>query len=132
MGNTQRLLLAILLLGSTVFATASLINGADYLLWSVGPFPLGNVLVVLGLVGAPAAAWLYAGPQRWLRRFCIFAILLALLWYPISILMSGNLYLNFSGDRGEFWWVMTVASVLWSLLTPFVVVIIRLIGDEKA
>ena len=122
----QRLLLAVALLAVTVFATASLVKGAGYLLWPVGPFPLGNLLTVAGLVAAPLAAMLYAGERRWLRGLCWFAVALAVLWYPVSIAMAGNLNLTFYGDRGLSWYVMTGASVLLSLLSPVVVAVARL------
>ncbi len=121
MSAVQRLLLATLLVGTTVFAAASLVSGAGYLVWPIGPFPLGNLLTVFGLVGAPTAAWLYAGSRAWLRRLCIVAIVLALAWYPVSILLAGNVNLSFSGNRGQPWLVLTGISSLLSLLMPFVV-----------
>ncbi len=126
MGGLQRLLLATLLVGMTVFAIASLVSGADYLLWPVGPFPLGNLLTVLGLIGAPLASMLYAGSRNWLRRLCLVAVSLALAWYPVSALLSGNLNLIFSGDRGLAWFALTGVSTLLSLLVPILTAFIRL------
>ncbi len=127
MTSSQRLLLATLLVSTTVFAAASLVSGASYLLWRIGPFPLGNLLTVLGLVGTPLAAWLYAGSRAWLRRLCVVTITLALAWYPFSILLAGNLNLSFSGNRGLPWLVLTGVSSLLSLTVPFVVVGVSLI-----
>ena len=93
----QRLLLALALVAVAVFATASLINAADYLLWPVGPFPLGNLLTAAGMVAPALAAWLYAGDRRWLRGYCVLFI-----W-------------------------LTLACAVTSLLAPVMVAIVRLV-----
>ncbi len=125
MGSILRLLLATLLVAITAFAVASLVSGADYLVWPVGPFPLGNLLTALGLLGAPTAAMLYAGSRLWLRRLCLVAMGLALAWYPVSALLAGNLNLTFSGDRGLAWLALTGLSALLSLLVPLITALVR-------
>ncbi len=120
-------LLASVLVAVTVFAAVSLISGATYLLWPVGPFPLGNLLTAAGLVSPPLAAWLYAGNRRWLRGFCLVAMTLAALWYPVSIVMAGNPSLNFTGYRGVPWVWLTLGSAVLSLLSPVLVAGARLI-----
>ena len=131
MSALQRLAAAAALLAVTVFAGVSLVNGADYLLRPVGPFPFGNLLTVAGLVAAPLAALLYAGERRWLRGLCLLAVVLALLWYPVSISMAGNLNLTFSGNRGSSWYVLTGSSAILSLLSPVVVACARMVDRVR-
>ncbi|MEM8681839.1 MAG: hypothetical protein AAGF72_00325 [Pseudomonadota bacterium] len=109
------------LLAIAIFATASLVSGADYLLQPVGPFPLGNLLTTAGLASLPLAAWLYAGDRRWLNWLCLFAVVLAVCWYPASAALAGNLNLEFSGQRGGYWVMLTLASAVLSVMTPVVV-----------
>ncbi len=127
MTSAQRRGLAVLLVATTVFAMAALVSGAAFLVQPIGPFPLGNLLTVLGLVGMPLAAWLYSGSRAWLRGFCVVAIALALAWYPVSIALAGNLHLSFSGNHGFTWLVITAVITLLSLSAPMVVAIVRLV-----
>ena len=131
MGSILRLLLATLLVAITAFAVASLVSGADYLVWPVGPFPLGNLLTALGLLGAPTAAMLYAGSRLWLRRLCLVAMGLALAWYPVSALLAGNLNLTFSGDRDLAWLALTGLSALLSLLVPLITALVRFLDQLR-
>ncbi|MEM6512778.1 MAG: hypothetical protein AAF660_07180 [Pseudomonadota bacterium] len=128
MTPAHRRLAASLLVLTGLFANGSLFAGARYLTWPVGPFPLGNLLTVVGLVALPAAAGLFTERDSWLRRLCVLAVIVGLLWYPISIVLAGNVFLNFSNDSGQTWLGLTVATSVLALLAPLLVVIARLVA----
>ena len=88
-----------------------------------GGLPLGNLSAALALLGWPAAAALLARPGSAARRFALIAFALSLAWLPVSATLAGNVALNFSGQRGTAWAVLTLGvaagglvAVAWSAL----------------
>lgn len=88
-----------------------------------GGLPAGNAVAALAL-------WLLAGAGLLASRarsrgrawaWCAFAAALA--WLPLSIAMAGNLALNFRGERGEAWlllslgvFAMSGVSLAWAMV----------------
>lgn len=96
-----------------------------------GGLPAGNLLAAITFAAWPAAAALIARPGSLARRFAIGALALALAWLPVSLLLAGNLALNFEGPRGALWMGLTVltlaagtAALAWSAIH-------RLIGHRR-
>lgn len=96
-----------------------------------GGLPAGNLLAAITFAAWPAAAALIARPGSLARRFAIGALALALAWLPVSLLLAGNLALNFEGLRGTLWMGLTVltlsagaAALAWSAIH-------RLIGHQR-
>jgi len=114
----------ILLLAIALFAFASLIVSAPYLLWLLpGGLPFGNALTATGLCSAALFAYLLSNPNTALRWIAIIAVVLSFLWLPISIGLAGNLALNFNGTSGLAWgWytlatlVFVLTSMLWAMV----------------
>lgn len=46
-----------------------------------------------------------------LRRASLGMLIAAAAWLPISVLLAGNLALNFAGDRGGIWLMLTLAVI---------------------
>lgn len=101
------------LLAITAFAVASLASGAAFLGAPLpGGLPLGNALAALGLCAAAGAA-IGLGRAGTLRRaVAIAALLAAAAWLPVSVMLAGNLALNFGGGRGQAWMAISLATVL--------------------
>lgn len=72
-----------------------------------GGLPLGNLLVATGGVAIAAAAWALHPAPRGLARA---ALLAALAWLPLSVLLAGNLALNFRDGRGSAWLALSLAT----------------------
>lgn len=113
-------IIVVVLLAIVLFTFASLVTGAAYLLWPLpGGMPFGNGLTATGLSSAAVVALLLSKPKTALRWTAIAAVVLSVLWLPISIGLAGNLSLNFEGTNG---WVrtrynlFTFAFVLMSML----------------
>lgn len=91
--------------------------GPGWAEWALpGGLPLGNLSAALALLGWPAAAALLARPGSAARRFALIALALALAWLPVSATLAGNLALNFSGQRGTAWAVITLGVVAGGLV----------------
>lgn len=76
-----------------------------------GGLPVGNLLSAITFAVWPAAAVLIARPGSLARRFAQGALALALAWLPVSLLLAGNLGLNFEGTRGTLWMGLTVLTL---------------------
>lgn len=85
-----------------------------------GGLPAGNALVALALLAIAAAGHVLGTGPRWLARGGLAA---ALAWLPASVLLAGNLALNFREWRGAAWLGLSLATVMVvsvSLLTAAV------------
>lgn len=111
----------------------SLVFGAPYLEALLpGGLPFGNALTALGLCAAAGAAVGLSARGTALRAVSLAFLLATVAWLPVSILLAGNLALNFGGGRGTVWLVLTVAiaiGVLCLLLWATVAAVwVRLFG----
>lgn len=111
MSRSTQIVVALLTIAA--FAVVSLASGAGFLESSLpGSLPLGNALAALGLCAAAGAA-IGLGRAGTLRRaVAIVALLAAAAWLPVSVVLAGNLALNFSDGRGQAWMAISLATVL--------------------
>jgi hypothetical protein len=112
----MRIALALLVLaGLSIGALASGSGLAEHRL--PGGLPLGNLLMATALGALAGAAWVLCprGSARW--RFAGVALAASLLWLPASVLLAGNLALNFSGARGTVWLVGSVVVMVAVLVS---------------
>ncbi len=94
----------LLLLAATAAAVASLVTGASYLGFVVsGGLPVGNVIAAIALIAPAVLAVVVSAPGSALKTAALVMLCAALAWLPVSILLAGNLALNFSGWRGSAW-----------------------------
>jgi hypothetical protein len=92
---------------------ALLVSGADALEARLpGGLPLGNAVSAAALVLAAWAALRLAAKGSRLRGIALCALVLSALWLPASILLAGNLELNFAGRAGRAWTVLTAIATL--------------------
>lgn len=109
-------LAALILASLAALALGLLVSGSglpDHLL--PGGLPLGNLLAAMALCSIAGAAFLLSPRGSGRGRFAAMALLASLLWLPVSVLLAGNLALNFSGARGTAWLVGSVAVVVATL-----------------
>lgn len=100
------------LLAIATLAMLSLSSGMPYLETLLpGGLPLGNALAALGLCAAAAAAFGLSARSTVLRAVSLAALFSAAAWLPVSIALAGNVALNFSGDRGAVWLVISLGVV---------------------
>lgn len=105
------------LLAATALVVLALVMGAPLLLWDLpGGLPLGTALAALGLCAPAAAAVLLSPPGSMDRRLAQVALVAGIAWLPVSVLLAGNLRLNFTGDRGFTWLVLTGTTALLVIL----------------
>ena len=100
-----------------LFSIISFATGADYLETKlIGRIPNGNVLVVIGLLSCALLGRELSWTHKRLQRLNTVSIGLALVWYPLGILLSGNKELNFSGDADGFMFgAATIGIISWCL-----------------
>ncbi len=118
-------IIVVALLAIAAFAVWSLVSGATYLEAVLpGGLPLGNALSALGPCAVAGAAVLLSAPRTALRAVSVASLIAAAAWLPVSIVLAGNLALNFQGWRGAAWFVYTIAvvavafgSFLWALVS---------------
>lgn len=117
-------LIATALVTFAAFVVLSLVRGASYLdAPLIGGLPFGNLLVALGLCALAGASVALSAPGTTLRAASLTSLVGAVLWLPASVVLAGNLQLNFGGGRGPAWLAMSVAviayacsTLLWALL----------------
>lgn len=109
-GGTSPLPAAATLLAFAAFAIALLLSGSAALEVALpGGLPAGNALVALALVAIAAAGHVLGTGPRWLARGGLVA---ALAWLPASVLLAGNLALNFGQWRGTAWFGLSLVTAL--------------------
>jgi hypothetical protein len=97
-------LIALLLLAISAISLGSLLCSASYAEWILpGGLPLGNALAATGLCSMAGASVLLSPPASIRRKVCCTALAVSILWLPVSIVLAGNLFLNFSGSLGTAW-----------------------------
>jgi hypothetical protein len=125
----------LLLLVVACASIGSLVAGAGYVEWTLpGGVPVGNVLAALGLCAPAGAAWMVSPPASWARRFASIALGAAIAWLPVSVVLAGNLALNFSGGRGTLWLAMSAGVglvVLVALAWAAVACVVAFIRRRK-
>lgn len=103
---------------------AFLISGHPSLSWPQNGLPLGTIaagLLVAGFGALPLAIAPVVGAAR---RLAIAVFALAAVWLPATLLLAGNLRLNFlSGQRGE-WATMLAAVTLAAVAFGLIVALI--------
>jgi hypothetical protein len=120
----MKILIVILLLIIAVVSVGSLLSGASFLGVVVpGGLPLGNALAASGLAAPAAFALLLSSSAPILRVAALWVLWAALAWLPTSIVLAGNLALNFSDWRGPVWigFSLVVAlavlcTLIWSIV----------------
>jgi hypothetical protein len=116
-----KILVAAALALSAVLCLALLATGADLLSASLpGGLPAGNALAWFGLINASAAALLFAANGLFTRALARVALVLSIAWLPASVLLAGNLALNFSGELGRYWLVASAGLLALVVVTLFV------------
>lgn len=134
---SKKSLIAVVLLTFVAFVVLSLVCGADYLEASpIGDLPIGNVLVGLGLSALAGAAVALSTRGTTLRAASLVSLVGAALWLPASVVLAGNLQLNFDDGRGPVWLALSLAVVasacftlLWALLAA---VLVKIRGAGEA
>ena len=119
-----------MLLIVAAFAVLSLISGASYLETMLpGGLPIGNALTAIGLCSAAGSAVGLSARSTVLRLMSVSSLIGAVAWLPASVALAGNLTLNFYGNRGVAWLVLSFAitvSVLgaltWALVASLVAI----------
>lgn len=80
-----------------------------------GGLPIGNVVAAAMPCGIAGAAALLAPRGTRSRTVAVIALAASFAWLPLSIALSGNLSLNFSGQRGVVWAWFSVAVFVLAL-----------------
>lgn len=94
-----------------------LMFGLSWLSVSIlGSMPLGNLAVAFSLSLIALVNWLYLAQAKFNKAIGLFVLVMALLWYPVGIIWSGNLRLNFTSD-GELWLPFSYTVAVVCLLT---------------
>lgn len=73
--------------------------------------PAGNLLAWVAVVALPVAARMAARAGR-LRQLAAALLIAALAWLPVSILLAGNVALNFQGGARLLAWLLYTGAML--------------------
>ena len=115
---TGKGVLVVVLLAFVAFVLLSLFRGAPYLETDLpGGLPFGNLLTALGLCATAGASLALSlrGTKR--RTVAAASLAAAVLWLPVSVLLAGNLQLNFGEGRGAAWLAFSAAVVVGACST---------------
>ncbi len=102
-----------------LFCVTSFLTGASFLDEEIIPtIPNGNLLVVAGLLSCALLGRILSWTVHWLHRLNAISIILALSWYPLGMLLSGNTRLNFVNDAQDsiVFDLITTGTIGWCLL----------------
>jgi hypothetical protein len=117
------------LLTVAAFSLLSLTLGAPYLEALLpGGLPLGNVLAAASLCSVAGAAAGLSVRGTAMRTVALAFLAAAVAWLPVSIMLAGNLSLNFSGGRGTAWWAFSLIVAIGVLITLFSALVISLLA----
>jgi len=120
------------LLASAVVSLASLMSGASYLEFALpGGLPAGNALAAIGLASTAALPVLLSPAGSALRAAALAALAAATAWLPLSIVLAGNLTLNFASGSGSIWQGFTLAVILFVLCTLAWALVSRLVSMRR-
>lgn len=103
-----------------VFAACSVAvaAGLDVLTLEVAQdLALGTLVASEGLFALGWVPLLLSQPGTLLRVLAILGLCGALAWLPLSILLAGNLRLEFQGTSGQTWMALTFGLLAWLILT---------------
>lgn len=85
-----------------LFTVGSFLSGAkflEYLIFDI--IPIGNLLVPAALISISSLAIQIKQESKLIRIASIVSIIAALGWFPIGIILSGNIELNFVNDASD-------------------------------
>jgi hypothetical protein len=110
-------------LAITLITIILLVTGSSILLISVdekGNLPIGNLITWAGMIALPCAIYYgidsFNSPQgKWqhfLSKLLKTIIILAILWVPVSFLLSGNLSFTFS-QKPDFQGGQLAMKIFW-------------------
>lgn len=110
-------------------SAALLVSGHPLLNWPDNGLPLGTLLAGVMVASLGALPLALARPGGWASRIARAGFALSVAWLPISLMLAGNLRLNFSGgwrSDAATWLGMALLlalavagiAALASLLTP--------------
>lgn len=106
-------LIVLILLAVAVLALGWLVSGAGELEQVLpGGMPVGNVLTAIALVAPALAAVLLSRAGSRCRQMAKLALVGAVLWLPLSVVLAGNVQLNFSGSRGAAWLALSLLTLV--------------------
>ncbi len=107
-----------MLLIITALSAWPLLAGAAWLESELpGGLPAGNALSALSLCSLAAVPVAVSVRGSALRRASLAMLIAAAAWLPLSILLAGNLSLNFAGDRGGIWLTVTLTVIAGVICT---------------
>lgn len=117
MAPSARTVSVIVLCGVTAAAGASLLSGAHWLGQPIIYVPAGNWVAWTFLASLNAIAFFVTAATVWLRWPARVMLGLAMVWYPVSVALMGNLGL--SGGKaaaGSVWTGYTVLLIVGPML----------------
>lgn len=120
------------LIATTVGAVGALVSGAEFLeVLLPGGLPIGNAVAAVAMCAAPASAFALSQPHTRLRRVAAATVVAAGAWLPVSVILAGNLTLNFSGVAGTVWLALTVVTSSAALGTFAAGLLLCLLGRGR-
>jgi hypothetical protein len=123
---------AAILAGVAAFSLLSLMLGAPYLdALLPGGLPLGNVLAALSLCAVAGGSVGLSVRGTAMRAVALASLVAAAAWLPVSIMLAGNLSLNFSGDRGTAWLAFSFLIAVGVLITLVCALAISLLARYR-
>ena len=126
----MRMLIGLLLLTASLLSLGALLSGGDYPERVLpGGLPVGNVLAAVGLCSLAGAALFLSPPDSVRHRASSLALVVAVIWLPLSVALAGNLALNFSGPLGATWLTVSSLTVIAVVGSFFWAVIGLLLGS---
>lgn len=118
-----------LLLTGSVVSVGLVMSGVPALEFLLpGGLPLGNLVAAVALACLGAAAWVLAPARGLFRHLAKLTLVASASWLPVSILLAGNLRLNFANGRGDTWLTFTAAVLCASLLMLMLAAVLRLLS----
>jgi hypothetical protein len=111
-------LIAATLLAIAALTVVALASGATYLEATLpGGLPVGNALTALGLCAIGGAAVALSARGTALRTMAVASLIAAAAWLPVSVVLAGNLALNFGNGRGLAWAILSLGIVVLLLIS---------------
>lgn len=121
-----------MLLTGSVICFGLVMSGAPALEFLLpGGLPLGNLVAAVALACLGAAVLVLAPARGFFRHLARMTLVASASWLPVSILLAGNLRLNFANGRGDAWLTFTTAVLCASLLMLILAAVLRLLSSRE-
>ncbi len=121
------LLICILVIVSYIFIPEQLMIPINILFG----IPLGNLITAIGFISASLFTFYMPGSKERFRLQKYILLILTIFWLPVSIFLSGNVYIGFNNDTQSEMRIWLIYTVFTGISIFILILLLRFSGKSK-